>query len=320
MCIITETFLTAINNVTRAALHPSGFSFLDQPRLDGSARGGIGLFFRNSFTVVKTDFGEKRSFEYSEWMVSWNNIKLKLCVIYHIPYSQAHPVSDATFMKEIEDYFDSVVLCNELLLIVGDFNIHVDDDSDYYGREFCDLFSGFGLVNHVTVPTHDSGHTLDLIITRNTSEITLAKPRAGYYISDHCFVSTKLGIPRPELQIKTVSFRQIKNISLLDFRAGLQEICVDLLNINDCNTLAKEYNKQLLLCLDRHAPIITKSYVVRPKVPYFDNSLKDLKRKRRKAESNWCRQRNDCELQLQFKQARNKCVAHLDHLKDTCYV
>ncbi len=207
LCIITETFLTEQNVVTRSALHPPGFSFIDQPRIDGSPRGGMGIFHRNAISVEKTDFGEKASFEYSEWIISWKNVRIKLCTIYHIPYSQAHPISDAVFLEEIQEYFDSVVLCNEKLLIMGDFNLHVEDKSDFYGKEFCAVLDSYGLINHVTVPTHEAGHTLDLIITRDTDEIALSIPRAGYFISDHCFVSASLDIPKPDLQVKTVSSR-----------------------------------------------------------------------------------------------------------------
>ena len=54
------------------------------------------------------------------------------------------------------------------LLIEGDFNIHVDIP----GNEDCvclkEVLESMGLQQHVHVnePTHKSGHTLDLIITR----------------------------------------------------------------------------------------------------------------------------------------------------------
>ena len=260
LCFVTETFLTDRNTVTRAALHPSGYSFEDQPRLNGDSRGGMGVFYNNSFKAEKLDFGEKRSFEFVEWTISWQNVRLKVFSIYHIPYSQSHPVTDATFLEEIQDYFENIVLCNERLLIVGDFNLHIDDISDQYGKEFLDVLDSFGLVNHVWVPTHESGHTLDLIITRNNDEFSLSIPRARYFISDHCFVSSRLDMPRPNLQIKTTTSRQIREINMPDFQADLVDICTSLLKIDDIDTLAKEYNSQLSKCLDKHAPSITNLF------------------------------------------------------------
>ena len=67
LCVVTETFLTEQNNVTRAALHPSGYAFQDQPRLNGVTRGGVGIIYRDTFQISKLSHEERRSFELSEW-------------------------------------------------------------------------------------------------------------------------------------------------------------------------------------------------------------------------------------------------------------
>ena len=48
-----------------------------------------------------------------------------------------------------------------MTILVGDFNIHVDDRRDVMALRFLDLIDTFGLVQHVTGPTHTRGHTLD---------------------------------------------------------------------------------------------------------------------------------------------------------------
>ncbi len=275
----------------------------------------MGIFHRSTISVEKTSYGEMSSFEYSEWLLSWKNVRIKLCIIYHIPYSQSHPVSDAVFLEEIQEYFDSVVLCDEKLLMMGDFNLHVEDKSDFYGKEFCDVLDSYGLFNHVTVPTHEAGHTLDLIINRNIDEISLSVPRAGYFISDHCFITSTLDIPKPDLQVKTVSCRKIRQISLPDFKSDLQDICDKLLNVDDPNMLAMEYNRQLSECLDRHAPVITTTQVVRPKVAYFNDTVRDLKRSRRKAERDWRKDKDNVDLRRSFQRFRNRFVGTLDYSK-----
>ena len=165
ICVVTETFLTEQNNVTRATLHLPGYVFQDQPRSNGAARGGIGIFNRDSFKLSKLSHTERRSFELSEWHVSWHSYCMRLCIVYHQPYSTSHPITDATFMHEFESYLDETVLVDEMLCITGDFNLHVDNPDDTYGSQFKNLLSSYGLVNHVTFPTHQAGHTLDLVIT-----------------------------------------------------------------------------------------------------------------------------------------------------------
>lgn len=57
------------------------------------------------------------------------------------------------------------MLCPEVLLVTGDFSFHLDDSSDADAREFMELMDTFGLLQHITTPTHVSGHKLDLIIS-----------------------------------------------------------------------------------------------------------------------------------------------------------
>ena len=52
----------------------------------------------------------------------------------------------------------------ESLLATGDFNIRVDVVGDPDRGTFLELLETMGLQQHVVMPTHESGHTLDLII------------------------------------------------------------------------------------------------------------------------------------------------------------
>ncbi len=305
LCVVTETFLTDLSTVTRAALQSNGYHFVDQPRLSGQARGGTGLLHRECFKVSKTSVGQKLSFEFSEWLVQWSNKRLKLCIVYHPPYSQSNPISNGTFLEEFDDYLDSIVLCDELLCISGDFNIHMNKPNDTDQIRLSSMLKSYGLINHVTVPTHKHGNTLDLIITRDNEELILSKPKAGYMISDHCFITTRLGFPCPNFTVKSISHRNIKGIDLPAFKSDLEEVSKDLLSINDIEILATQYNHRLSDCLDKHAPVVEKTITVRPKVPWYNKSLKQSKISRRKAERKWRSSKLDSDHDL-FKQARNK--------------
>ena len=54
------------------------------------------------------------------------------------------------------------MLCPEVLLVSGDSNFHLDDPSDADARKFMELMDTFGLLQHITTPTHVSGHIFDL--------------------------------------------------------------------------------------------------------------------------------------------------------------
>ena len=51
-------------------------------------------------------------------------------------------------------------MCPEVLVISGDFNLHLHDLRDSDTKEFMDLLETFSLSQHVSGPTHLSGHTL----------------------------------------------------------------------------------------------------------------------------------------------------------------
>ena len=52
------------------------------------------------------------------------------------------------------------------MMIFGDSNFHVDDLADKYESIFLSSMVDVDLCQHVTLPTHASGHTLDLVIRR----------------------------------------------------------------------------------------------------------------------------------------------------------
>ena len=81
--------------------------------------------------------------------------------------------------------------------------------------------------------------------------------------------------------------------------------------------LASEYNLRLLGCLDKHAPLCEKTVTARPKVPWYNDSLKAQKRLRRKTERKW-RKSGALADQALLKQIKNSYVfmlnqAHKDY-------
>ena len=172
-------------------------------RRDGRTGGGIALLLNEAIDVRKEDSGERRSFEFGEWILKRGSSKLRVIVIYRIPYSAAHPVSTSVFLDEFLAYLESVVMSPEPLLITGDFNIHVNVPNDSDAARFLELLTSMGLEQHVDKPTHISGHTLDLIITRCSDSLLYAKPIADYLFSDHITVLCDLELGKPPPKSKT---------------------------------------------------------------------------------------------------------------------
>ena len=117
-----------------------------------------------------------------------------------------------TFLMEFSDLMESTILSKEPLIVVGDYNIHVDVPNDTDALKFLDLLESLGLEQHVTEPTHIRGHTLDLVITRKIEDILASPPRACRYFSDHAAVHCHVAISKPSFQTRIIKFRKTKSL------------------------------------------------------------------------------------------------------------
>ncbi len=80
-------------------------------------------------------------------------------------------------------------------LIVGDFNIHVDNKNDALGLAFTDLINSFDVKQNVTGPTHRFNHTLDLFILHGIDLTDIDIVPQSDDVTDHFLVSCMLHIP-----------------------------------------------------------------------------------------------------------------------------
>ena len=98
-------------------------------------------------------------------MVEFQSRKLQIIIIYRPLYSSNHPVTTSVFFADFSSFLESIIMSSVPLLIAGDFNIHVDVPGNADSVCLKELLESMGLQQHVNDPTHESGHTLDLIIT-----------------------------------------------------------------------------------------------------------------------------------------------------------
>ena len=117
--------------------------------------------------------------------VTIQNHVIKLVVVYRPPSSSTHPQPMSLFFEEFSNYLESIVISTERLLISGDSNLHIESSEDTNGKKFCELSETFGLIKHVAFPTHTSGHTLDLIISRSISDVIITELESTLALSDH---------------------------------------------------------------------------------------------------------------------------------------
>ena len=232
---VSETWLTNNYTAILSEITPQGYKLHHCPRSDRRG-GGTALIFKESINVEKVSVAGKGSFEASEWLVNpAATTRFQVVIVYRPPYSVKHPVSTSTFITEFSDYLESSVMSREPLLILGDFNIHMDLPDDTDCRNMSDLLVSMGLKQHVLQPTHELGHTLDLIITRISDNIIAGRPYTGEVFSDHF----------PVLAVKHLQFRKIKSIDRDQFSEASCSFQLCLEPPDDLDTLVNCYNETL---------------------------------------------------------------------------
>lgn len=165
-----------------------------EPRSTDQRGGGVGIMFKKSLNIrpVITEL-TFTSFECVEYLLKSNSVWLRILVVYRPPPSTANGLTPVTqFLSEFTVLLEHLALLPAELLILGDFNFHVDDTSDRNAVEFLSLLDTFNLSQHISEPTHKSGRTLDLLITKVDSVLLSDVLVHTPWISDHSTIQFRL--------------------------------------------------------------------------------------------------------------------------------
>ena len=80
---------------------------------------------------------------------------------------RTNPLTIISFIEEFLNILEPVIFSHDPLFLTDDFDIRVDDHNDTAACHFFDLLESILLTRRVSESTHELGHVLDLIITRN---------------------------------------------------------------------------------------------------------------------------------------------------------
>ena len=103
-------------------------------------------------------------------------------------------LSVIAFCEELASILEKNILVGRWAqLLMGDFDIHIDNPSHADTNTFSDFLGSFNLQNHVNFPTHIEQHTANLFMDdKDNSKIGLVI--RGHELSDHSFIHCNLNI------------------------------------------------------------------------------------------------------------------------------
>ena len=146
------------------------------------------------------------------------------------------------FLDEVTDFLATFWVEHNNIIIMGDFNIHVNNTNNPEAQIFLDTMEALGLDNHVNFAMHNRGNTLDLVLTEVLSSLSVVTCRQGPFLSDHCSIELEVAIPKPALKKQTITLRNIKDVVTKDL---VRELDLGTIECDDINDLVNQLEKSV---------------------------------------------------------------------------
>ena len=220
--------------------------------------------------------------------VAYNNFRMQMTVLYRPPPARKNNLSAATFYQEFSELLSGISYNIQPLIIAGDFNFHLDDSTNLNAIKFIDLLDSTGLVQNVKGATHNKGHTLDLVITRQGENIINNLKILPDIYSDHRIIMCHLDCPKPPLSKVLITYRSTKHLDpqkLCSTISTSLSANKDLGSKNtDVNVLMDTYNSSLKAIYDVVAPVQTTWVNHCPWAPWYNDELRTAKQEKRRLE------------------------------------
>ena len=102
--------------------------------------------------------------------------------IYHLPDSNGNGVN--VFIDEITIFLMDFLAKYTDTIIMGDFNMHINDPTDGDAMAFMDTLEAMSLDQNITFDAHQKGNTLDLVFMEVKSSFQVNRCNPGPFISD----------------------------------------------------------------------------------------------------------------------------------------
>ena len=321
---VTESWLKSdgdakLERIFEHELLPQSHHMIHVPRPSERKGGGIAILHRKSIKINITSLSGSpfKQFEYAVCTLNLQKTFVKLIVLYRPLPTKVNKLKVKSFWREFEKFLGLHASCKEELIITGDLNFHLDKPNHPDSLKLNLLLEEFDLVQKVQVATHKAGHILDILVVRTDSTVLnsmyVLDPGLcnddGKQIDDHYAIHWTLALSKPITQSKVIHFRDFKNIDYAQFMEDLAQ--TELTKINEKTTLTiyelvQLYNDTFEMLLNKHAPLNTQTIHIRSNTDtkWFNERIRDSKRKRRQSERLWRR----TGLEVHHQQYRQRCA------------
>ena len=267
LCAITESWLPSDDEDLRCKeVPPPGYNILSEPHADGRCGGGLALVYKDHLKPKCRPSHMTELLKLMNVNITIKGININLDIVYRPPKG-----SVIEFCNSLAMILENNINTDKgKLLMLGDFNIHLDENNPNT-IIFNNFLESFGLINYTTFFTHTAKYILDLVISNESTLVHSVLP--GHVLSDHLFVHATLKIVRPIPPQKTVRYGKYKNLDRNQFRQdlidGFSEKSPSMMD-----DMVQQYNDTIITALDKQ--ILEKTKLVRDThhQPWFNDKIK----------------------------------------------
>ena len=233
--VITEMWLNEDTDkawVLTSELNRNGFS-LDTSNQIGKRGGSLAIISRPYLKTRKIMEGNQKTFQYAVWKVETHSNSVTCIAIYRPPYSLTNQETVTKFMDEFTVWLASILSSFSNMMILGDFNLHINDENDNEVGIFVDTMIALHFNQHVFFPTHRAGNILDLVFTETCNSIQVKSCRPGPILSDHRAVEIAVTQSTQYIQRKLIKYRKLRDIDIDQLNNELEVLDIVTDSIDD---------------------------------------------------------------------------------------
>ena len=253
---------------------PSGFVYICKPRTSGRG-GGLALLYRENIKLTPLILPDQSSFVMLA--VELQGATPTIITVLYRP-----PKPSSVFIAELSTVLTELNAMSPNIILVGDFNVHMDKSSKTCTKDLMDMLDCFNITQYVNFPTHNKGHILDLVCCSGITPANFST--AELPISDHKAVlfDTCLSIRKAKVQ-RAMSYRNIKKVEPEAFTSLVASYPCPSSNASAAD-LVDHYNNCLSTALDSLAPLKTRTVSFVHSAPWFTPELRQMKSMGRRLE------------------------------------
>ena len=297
ICFLQETFLKSHDGAYLQEIREQGYKVHSVSRSDGREHGGLAVVYSPDIKLKPQRLSKSnklyKTLEYFESTLMTNIGLVRIINMYRPTYSSSHRYTIKHFLVEFEQFLEALVMKPGYLVLVGDFNIHVENN-DTNTSAFNNLLkqSNLDLIVSTELSTHISGGTLDLIVSSHDIVNKFENIEVFPYgtQSDHFLVSCEVDCTVNVMDNdKQRTYRNYKSLNIEHFRDDLKSsklLQIDLSKAS-LDDLVNCYNDELSELMNKHCPLLEVKHHHRNKDVWFDDELQNLRSKCRARERKW---------------------------------